>query len=120
MPTWPSSLDKLSLNTSEARGDGTIRTPMDAGIAKARRRFSAVPRAVSMSLILPTSSDRTTFDDFFSDTLSEGSLRFDFTDPIGGATVEARFSGPPSYTWRKSENGLVDFCVASFSLEILP
>ena len=59
---------------------------MDAGPAKARSRFSAVPRYLSAQIIL-TGEQRAAFDAFFSETLAEGSLPFDMADPKDGATV---------------------------------
>lgn len=119
MAVWPSTLPKIAVDTQEARQDGTIRTPMGTGPAKSRRRFSAVSRYLTTSLLL-TAEQRETFDDFFSDTLAEGSLEFDMEDPKDGATVQMRFTGPPSYNYAGGNNGRVTVCVVSLNLEILP
>ena len=119
MAIWPPTLPTFNLDAQETRGDGTIRTAMDAGPAKARSRFSAVPRYLSAQIIL-TGEQRAAFDAFFSETLAEGSLPFDMADPKDGATVQMCFTGPPSYVYAGARGGVVTIHIVSLSLMILP
>lgn len=119
MAVWPATLPKFNLDTQETRQDGVIRTPMDAGPAKSRRRFSAVSRYLSTDLIL-TGEQRATFDTFFDETLADGSLTFDMEDPKDGAIVQMRFTAPPSYVYAGARGGVVTIHIVSLSLEILP
>lgn len=119
MPTWPSSLPTFFPAATDSRQDGTIRTPMDVGPAKARRRYSAVSRFVSAPVAL-SAAQRTTLDTFYATTLSEGALTFDIADPFGGATVEARFTAPPAYSFSGKSGAAARWFNAVLSLEILP
>ena len=116
MASWPSSLpDNLNVEGyTEARVDGTIRTQMDAGPEFVRRRFSATPTRVSGSLVL-TDTQVATLDTFYQTTLNGGVDAFDWTHPRTGASVEMRFTSPPSY--RAFSH---DLWQADLSLEILP
>lgn len=116
MAVWPASLPSslLANGYSRQKGDQTIRTQMDAGPAKVRRRFSAAPTEVSGSMIV-TMAQIGTLQDFFDQTLAGGSLPFDWADPVDGAVVSWRFTAPPS----SAALGASLFRV-SLSLEILP
>lgn len=119
MPSWPSTLPDISLGLTETPQDGAIRTAMSAGPVKIRRRFSAVSRSVSASLML-TTTERATFDTFREDTLSQGALSFDMDDPRDGTSQTWRFAGVPTFTSVTSDNNTVKLWRADFPLEILP
>ena len=119
MAAWPASLPCLMHDAQETRQDGSIRTDMSAGPQKARRRFSAVSRAVTVTLVL-SPDQRSVLDTFYAETLAEGSLSFDVADPFGGSLVAARFSGPISYTFRGHRGAGARWYFAAVSLEILP
>lgn len=119
MAVWPATLPKFSIEITEDRQDGAIRTPMDTGPSKVRRRFSAVSRYMTTQLLL-TAEQRATFDTFFADTLGEGSLSFDYADPKDGSTVQMRFTLPPRFNSGGGYGGVVSVWIASLSLEILP
>lgn len=115
MPAWPASLPQAPLlGHSEAAPDVLLRTNMDAGPAKVRRRFTAGVRAVIVPLLLDD-AQVTTLDEFFTTTLAGGALRFDHVLPRTGAVVQYRFTAPPEYEliapskWR-----------ATLKLEVLP
>lgn len=96
MPDWPSSLPSPGMPLADARQPAVLRSSMDAGPPKQRRRFTAAIRHVDTVLLL-TGSDRRTLDDFFIDDLAEGALAFDWTDPASDATdptVSMRFRAP--------------------------
>ncbi|MFQ5776362.1 MAG: hypothetical protein ACE5GS_17725 [Kiloniellaceae bacterium] len=102
MVAWPASLpqDKLLAAVQETAPDLVVRTQMDAGPAKVRRRFTAGVRPFEMELDL-TLSEVQTLDDFFVTTLAGGALAFDWQHPRTGATLSFRFVAPPSYVQNK-------------------
>ena len=114
MATWPTTLPSLPLqdNFSEQSADGVLRSKEGEPTVE-RRRYSAVPTAVTHSLRL-SRAQKTTLDTLYYDTLAGGAIPFDYTDPLTGATLSVRFLEPP-------DPQLLDFEVlASLSLEVLP
>ena len=96
--TWPSTLPApLTTGYTEEAPSGTIRTQMDAGPAKLRRRYTAAPRPFSLSYRM-TLAQVATLDTFYVTTARAGTLRFNWTNPRTGAACEARFLSPPQYT----------------------
>lgn len=121
MPVWPGSLDDFMLGAKETLQHGVIRTDMDAGPVKVRRRFTAVSRFISCEIMLRTVAQRSAFDTFFNTTLAGGSLSFEHDDPKDGTTADYRFAGPPEYTYTKAGTGSGALNTkVKLSLEILP
>lgn len=115
MAVWPTSLPAPALNSlNETPPNNVIRSSMDRGPAKLRRRTTANIRPLSFSLML-TPEQTQILDDFFTTDTFSGAEQFDFTHPRTGAAVKARFVDPPSYN--ETEGVLY---AASVSLEILP
>jgi len=100
-PQWPSSLPAYPLerNLEEAPPDNAIRTQMDAGPAKVRRRFTANVRDFQVTLYL-TRSQVASLDAFFLTDVKGGSLVFDWKNPRTGSAAELRFVGKPRYFQR--------------------
>ena len=93
----------------------TIKSEMDAGPSKIRRRFTAGVEPVSGTMVL-TAAQLATFDTFFNTTLLGGSLRFSWTKPpVHSAACEMRFTEVPNWTSLGGDNYEV-----SLSLEVLP
>ncbi|MFH1158064.1 MAG: hypothetical protein V1721_04170 [Pseudomonadota bacterium] len=116
MTTWPASLPASPLLDSfrETVPDSVIRTSMEQGPAKLRRRTTAAVRVLSVAYLM--SKDQVTaLETFYLTTLQGGSFPFDFTHPRTGATVSCRFVKPPEYG---SGNG--SFFRVTVELEILP
>lgn len=114
MTAWP-SLPKPLINTfKETPPDNSIRTEMETGYDKVRRRSTAASYPMSFDLFL-TPAQTATLDTFYNSTTKSGSLSFDFTHPRTAATVSARFTSPPNYS---DVNG-INFR-ATIALEILP
>lgn len=92
MAAWPGSLPQLSLlaGALETVQDGTIRTEMDAGPAKRRRRYTAVVRRFTVPLVL-TTDQVATLETFYDSTLQGGVDAFDWTHPRTGAAVSLAF-----------------------------
>lgn len=96
MPAWPSSLPQELLlgNLTYQHGDPTVRSSVEAGQDKVRRRYSVAPDEVSGQMYL-TDAQRATLRDFYRNTTQGGALRFDWKDPFDGTTNEFRFTSPP-------------------------
>lgn len=117
---WPLSLPVAPLVSGyqEALPDNTIRTNMDKGPAKVRRKGAALPVVFKVKMTL-TQSQRAELRTFLNSTTAQGALRFEWTHPDTGATIECRFV--------PSRGGMIMFSAprgeyqdASFSLEAMP
>lgn len=98
MATWPTTLpDPLLAGYTRSPQPTTLRTPMDVGPAKVRRRATTRVEAINFSLHL-TSAQRATLETFFRTTLEDGALTFDWVDHDTGAAVVYSFVAPPVYT----------------------
>ena len=82
----------------ESPPDNVLRTTMEQGPAKLRRKATSTPRPISFEMIC-TLNELETFETFFVDTLMDGTLRFSM-DVLRSASGEAefRFAKPPSYS----------------------
>jgi hypothetical protein len=90
---WPDYLPAgLILNgLSKQPQSNVIRTAMDAGPKKARRRYTA--RAVRFSgKQVMSQGELEDFEQFYHIALADGVLRFNFTDPVTFQTAEFRFT----------------------------
>lgn len=95
MAVWPVSLPQTPLlNATAAFPDLLVRTQMEVGPAKQRRRQTAAAEAQDVPIQL-TDAQRTTLESFFVTTLEGGALTFDYTDITTGLTASFRFRGPP-------------------------
>lgn len=115
MAVWPTSLPAPALNSlQESPPDNVIRTNMDKGPAKVRRRTTANIRPISFILVL-TAAEVAALDTFYVDDTFSGSEAFDYTHPRTGLACTARFVSPPEYSEREKAGYTV-----SVSLEIMP
>lgn len=115
MPSWPNTLPSpLSDHFQETTPNTVLRTDMEQGPAKVRRRTTAAVRSLSLHYLM-SKAQVATLESFYITTLQGGSLSFAFTHPRTGSAVTCRFVKPPEYN---SENG--NFFRVSFDLEILP
>jgi hypothetical protein len=73
--------------------DNVIRTAMDAGPKKARRRYTARTVQYSGRFIL-SAGEYALFKTFYHTVLADGVLRFAFTDPVSLDKAEFRFVEP--------------------------
>ena len=113
---WPIGLPQR-MNASgftETLPDLALRTEMDAGPRKARRRFTTGPATIEGTVTL-RGSQPALLEAFYRDTTAGGTLAFDWTHPRTGALASLRFTGPPAFApvagdvWR-----------ATLKLEVLP
>jgi len=91
---WPELLPSglLEEGFGKQPQGNVIRTAMDAGPKKARRRYTA--RAVNYSgKQIFDAGELAVFEQFYHTALADGVLRFNFDDPVTGETAEFRFTG---------------------------
>jgi len=115
---WPLTLpQKPNTNYSESSGVLIIRSPMDAGPAKARRRGI---RPDPMQLTFDMSSEQVnTLESFVKDTL-KGVTRFGFPHPRTEEIVEVRFIPQSDGAIYSIGYLLPNRWSVSFQLEVLP
>lgn len=79
MISWPSTLPQRALRDGyqSGLGDGRARTETDAGIAKVRRRFSAIPRPLTFSMYM-SAAQLATFKTFMTTDTAGGIKPFTF------------------------------------------
>jgi hypothetical protein len=96
---WPGTLPAApQLRGFEEQPANTlIRTEMDVGPAKVRRRITAGVRPHKM-LFHMDAAQLEIFDQFYTDVLGDGALPFNFTHPRTGETKSFRIVSPPTYT----------------------
>ncbi|MCL2272407.1 MAG: hypothetical protein FWC19_06365 [Treponema sp.] len=90
---WPESLpaDFLAEGLSIQPQSNVIRTKMDAGPQKARRRYTA--RTVNFSGKQRFDNvELTIFKRFYNTVLADGVLRFNYKDPLTNQLAEFRFT----------------------------
>ena len=95
---WPESLYGCILKSGfkETPPENTIRTDMGYGPAKVRRRTTANIRKFSISMFF-SSTQLTTFETFYTTTISSGSVSFNFRHPRTQAVESFRIANIPTY-----------------------
>ena len=113
--TWPAALRDLWLKDGfrEVPPKNMLRTAMDVGPPKVRRRTTANIRAFFGQMFL-TPALVTVLDDFFVTSTKSGTLTIELKHPRTGATGTYRFVKEPQYA---SHN---EGFLASIQLELLP
>lgn len=119
MPNYPTTLPNQFLGLRDKKEDNVLRTQMDAGPSFSRRRYTAVSRTLGVPVVF-NGAQRVIFDDFFRDDLKDGSLSFDWTDPVDDSTVTFRFTKPPEFTTMRGGQPAERIYRATLALEILP
>ena len=112
---WPESLPQSPLldGWQETLPDNTLRTEMEQGPAKLRRRSTAASGRMNLQFLL-SAADCTLLDMFYSDTLAGGVSAFQMPHPRRSVMIACRFTAPPEYA---AVNG--GYCRARLSLEVL-
>ncbi len=90
--TWPAELPELIiLNGLVAKkNSNVIRTSMDAGPQKTRRRYTVQTKNFDGYIVI-TESQREVLEDWFDNTIGSGSLRFKMKNPQTLQVEEFRF-----------------------------
>lgn len=112
---WPETLPQSPLldGWQETLADNVLRTAMEQGPPKLRRRGSAASGKMTVHFLL-SGADCALLDDFYQTALAGGIKPFGFTHPRRAVVVACRFAAPPDYS--ASGNG---FFRARLSLEML-
>ncbi len=117
---WPEFMpppvyDQISVG---APVGAVLRTDMEAGPAKQRRRFTAAPRPVLLVFEPVSEKGISDFDRFFVEDIQSGALGFQMKHPITDDLRMFRFVGGDE-PWHVAPIGKDAFRI-SVSLELLP
>jgi hypothetical protein len=96
MATWPTTLPSPTSGFSIAPVDQTIRTDMEVGSARVRRRTSARNDMMTTTWLM-TNDQVAIFRTWFTTTINGGVTWFTVSLPVGStvySSVNARFKGP--------------------------
>ena len=112
---WPSELPSCFIlgSHNETLPEGRLKSEMDAGPAKIRRRSSAMPYPLSGSLRM-TLAQLNRLKTFTANTLLGGSLPFRFPSQYGGSALLVRFVSA------SVNRTLGNKVIVDISLEVLP
>jgi hypothetical protein len=93
---WPGTLQQLlsEANFGLEIGETVLRSDMEVGPQKVRRRFTHPINKFSASIYL-TTAQYSIFYEFFNTDLNGGALSFNFDHPITQVESEFRFRSPP-------------------------
>lgn len=96
MTDWPATLPAAPLldGFKETPPDLALRTDMEQGPAKLRRRTTAGVARFSLSYFL-TQAQTATLAAFYTDDTQGGTLPFGFSHPRTGGALQCRFVHPP-------------------------
>lgn len=116
MTSWPSTLPQYvdQDGYTQTSKNPLIRTEMDAGPAKVRLRYTAVPEEFNISLVLTKTQLDTFVNTFFRNALHYGADTFLWKHPVTQAAATCRFTS----MYNVVPHGL-DFKM-TISMEILP
>ena len=100
--TWPLPYEVLQNGFSQKASENTIRTKMEAGLDKIRKRYTSQIINLSVQMQI-THSQYESLEDFYNITLQSGTDSFNYPDPIyqnleNPAMYEHRFLSTPTYT----------------------
>lgn len=123
IPLWPTTLPQKLMTDGHGQSlpDVILKTSMEAGPAKRRRRCTAGVSPVEGHQYM-TSAQLDTLVTFYNTTLLGGSLRFEWVDPTFETYAEMIFAEPPAWEPVDEEDAgyqHYDYDV-SLSLEIMP
>ena len=126
MPAWPTALPEWNRDITTTPQDAVVRTPMSAGPAKTRGRFSAVSVFFKASMFL-NEDERIVFENFFV-SIGRGATSFTMTNEQSPDGTAGTFLiiPPPSYMRCPCDAGGPDpighaaLTMATLQLEKLP
>jgi len=91
---WPVALPDCPQTWREVDIPQIIRSEVDVGVAKTRRRYTRERSRISATLTL-SKTNYSDFKQFYNVTLKDGLDTFDYTHPYTGETLECRFIQAP-------------------------
>lgn len=92
-PTFPSYAKLQLAGYSQQRESALMRTEMESGPPRQAKVRSRVMLTRTVKIYLASKADFQAFETWFASDCNLGSSWFNFTDPVSGATVQARFVG---------------------------
>lgn len=114
MATFPSYAHVQLRGAGESPSPVVLRSEMERGVAKQRRFAADSVVKVGVAILFRSAADAASFEDWFYDEIAGGADWFDWVNPRGGATVEARIVDgnigtlqPLSGAWAYAERELV-------------
>lgn len=113
MAAFPAIGTLLTGQFSEAPRPNVIRTDMEDGTTKQRKKLTNNWMEANITYLFDL-TEYATFRTFFYDTLENGSIYFDYTHPIHGAISTRIINGAYSVT---PLNNLLNHVHVSFSIE---
>lgn len=116
--TWPPGLPQIpERGFTESVGVSVLRTPMDAGPAKMRKRFKR-PSILNVSYLL-TTAEISLLETFIFTTL-QGVFRFNFPHPRTQQSVEVRIIPGSDSTYYTISYVAPGYWKVALQLEVLP
>lgn len=112
---WPSTLptELLQQGYNQSSPDLLLKSSVDVGPAKVRRRVTSGVEEVSGNLLL-TKTELGYLRTFYDTTLLNGSLRFTWREPVTLVSKEFRFTNPPKWSMTSG------YYTVTLELEMLP
>lgn len=95
--SWPVDLPDCAATWQESETPSTIRTDMDAGPPKVRRRFTGIWRRIEVSMNL-TKDQFIILRDFYDNECAQGVNWHTFRHPYTNEIEQFRFVEPPALT----------------------
>jgi hypothetical protein len=99
MVTWPTSLpvEPIPDSISETPPKLSVRTEMDAGPAKVRRRFSSGVRLFEVAYMF-SPAEMDIWELFYEETIFDGTMSFSYPHPRKwGTMINVRLTDTPQY-----------------------
>ena len=120
---WPSTLPLVPLVSGydESAPNTLLRSSMDQGPSRVRRKCSSKPWTFTAPFPPLTKTQAAALETFIEDTLDGGALRFTFTHPRKGTEIECRVvPQSDSALYSISPAGSGAWWSVSLNLEVLP
>lgn len=119
--TWPLTLTRTPrvADLQEDAPEIVIRSEVDVGPAKIRRRFTGDRRRFTIGLDLRR-SEVETFDVWFREQTFGGALSFAWKHPRKGTAADFRFLSTPTYRPKSPRGDGSEWWTVSFEVEMLP
>jgi hypothetical protein len=93
MASFPTYAKIMRDGYAEQRASALLRTEMESGPPKQAKIKSRVMVTRPVAILLDTQADYASFLTWYATTINEGADWFDYSDPITGTTLTARFVG---------------------------
>lgn len=109
---WPADLPDCPQTWQEQDAPDIVRTEMDIGLPKQRRRSTLRKTNVSVQWTLDKQTHEL-FDQFYYTTLQQGIFPFYYNHPETGAQHSYTFAEAPAYNYIPGDDGVVAVAVTA-------